>query len=144
MDLNDNRLAAIARGDEVANAAELEDMAAELLRLRRHARGDSRRSVQVRRLRWAVENLIVKTERLLERTTAPHEAVVEKMIAAACELEKEVRALPIELDEVRVDVAIVKWLTLCRDETKDATTRETLVDVIDKIMRGDWKEVLRG
>lgn len=58
----DDRLAELAKVDD-----ETGDIAAELLRRRRFHRAENRRSEQVRRLRWAAENLITKTEELLER-----------------------------------------------------------------------------
>lgn len=146
MDLNDNRLAAIARGDEPTIPTEVEDMAAELLRLRRHARTDSRRSVQIRRLRWAVENLIVKTERLMDKTAPPHDAVVDKMVAAAGELHREVRALPLELEEVSVATIVAKWLR--SDALLNALEAREWSDIPDelatRIDRSEWKEALHG
>lgn len=69
--LKDETLVSIARGDFFPEAKVVSDMADEILRLRRMCRGDSRRAQQVRRLRWAVENALVKVENLFERVSAP-------------------------------------------------------------------------
>lgn len=58
----DERLAELAKVDD-----ETGDIAAELLRRRKFHRAETRRSEQVRRLRWATENLIMKAEELHDR-----------------------------------------------------------------------------
>lgn len=63
----DEDLAAIVRGDAVPAPATVKDICEELLRLRRCARGDSRRADQIRRLRWQAETLTVKAEELTRR-----------------------------------------------------------------------------
>ena len=103
-DLRDEQLVSIARGDFYPEAKTVSDMADEILRLRRWMRGDSRRSQQVRRLRWAVENALVKVEHLLERVSAPVletgsiGAMLERLVEDVQELESRVAALPQEDD----------------------------------------------
>lgn len=63
----DEQLIATIRSGELADGVSLADLADELLHLRRAMRGDSRQAHQLRRLRWTVENQVMKTEALLEQ-----------------------------------------------------------------------------
>lgn len=102
--MGDGRLARIARGEEFPNAATIGDMADEILRLRRFMRADTRRAQQIRRLRWAAENIIVKVESLAERLP-----VREELVPAMTQLDSladdvktlSMRVSALELDEQR-------------------------------------------
>lgn len=100
--LRDESLVSISRGDFYPDAKSVSEMADEVLRLRRMLRGDSRRAQQVRRLRWAMENAIVKVENLFERITAPvaetHSIglLLERLVSDIQELERRVAEIPKE------------------------------------------------
>lgn len=148
-ELNDARLAAIARGDDVATAVDIQDMAAELLRSRKLGRGDSRRSLQVRRLRWSVENLIVKVEMWFESAPANNEQLLGAL-AKVCdrlrELHEDVKSLPLELEELGIAALISKWLT--SEALLNAIEAREWSDIPDelatRIDRGEWKAALHG
>lgn len=65
---DDDRLTDIARDGFNAEAAPTQDevkaMASELLHRRRQKRQEHRRADELRRMRWALENLLVKVEAL--------------------------------------------------------------------------------
>lgn len=67
----DATLIDLARRSAIDEAGEIGEtipaMAAELLRRRRIMRGDSRRAEQIRRMRWVLENMLVKIEALERR-----------------------------------------------------------------------------
>lgn len=150
--IRDERLAAVARGDDVLAIGEAGDVAAELLRLRRMNRSDSRRAMQIRRLRWQAELVAIRVESLLERLPATAlesvalSSIIGKLCARADELVGLTRALPLELGDIDVAAAIAKWL---RSSTTDASVLpdlkgSELTELADSIERGDWKEVHRG
>ena len=150
MDLNDNRLAQLARGDEAASAQDVSDIAAELLRLRRFHRGDSRRALQVRRMRWAVENMIIKVEHWFDAVGAVKPPTDSLLAALArvgdnlLELQKLVQSLPLELEDISVASVISKWLRSQMHEALPKLSDQDMAYVADAIERGDWREVLRG
>lgn len=153
--LPDGRLAEVVRGEDVPNAQDIQDMAAELLRLRKQSRTDSRRSLQVRRLRWMVEHMIIKAETLADRARGidghrPHDGAMVAAIGHMADkldaLYREVKKLPLELEEVSVADLIAKWLRTAKTDTKilpDLKGTE-LEDLAADIERGAWREVLRG
>lgn len=61
-DISRDGTLAILGGDSEYHRSGLKDIAAELLRLRRVIRGDSRRAEQLKKLRWAVEVTLTKIE----------------------------------------------------------------------------------
>lgn len=65
--ISDEDLAAVIRGERQFDRVGATQIAEELLRYRRAARGDSRRAEQFRRLRWQAENLTEKCEEFLRR-----------------------------------------------------------------------------
>lgn len=103
--LRDERLVAVARGDDVLTAQEVGDVVAELLRARRLARADGRRAMQVRRLRWQAEAITIRLETMLERMPASDidgvKVVLERLCDQVDALERSVRALPLELEPCR-------------------------------------------
>jgi hypothetical protein len=67
MKISDEELVAAIKGDLLLSREQTDSVLDELLRARRLFRADSRRAEQVRRVRWAVENLLVKVERMGDR-----------------------------------------------------------------------------
>lgn len=65
----DAELIEAARGESKPEwmTIQMQVIATELLRRRRIMRGDSRRAEQIRRMRWVLENMLVKVEALERR-----------------------------------------------------------------------------
>lgn len=145
--IRDDRIAAIARGDDAATAKEISDIAHELLRARRLSRGDSRRAMQVRRLRWSVELVLLKVEHMAEAATGEHlVTVTDKLVGRVEELHRDVRALPLELEGVSVPGVIARWLRsdACGNNIGTREWSSVPDELADAIERGDWKDALHG
>lgn len=64
--LTDEQLIVAIRTNIFPPGVTVADVCDELLRMRRASRQDSREAHQLRRLRWVVENQVMKTEALLD------------------------------------------------------------------------------
>lgn len=103
----DDQLAAIARGQPIANTqanlALIESMAVEIIQTRRRNRADSRSAEQIKKLRWAAENTLGKIEALaaadIELAGARDRADSAEDATAAAE--RRVRNAADELRKVR-------------------------------------------
>lgn len=89
--LSDEELAAVAGGAPLPSGVSLADVAHDFHRLRKVMRGETRRSEQLRKLRWSIENATrdfeTKSELVLEkvRTALAGEAKVQEAEAAIVE-----------------------------------------------------------
>lgn len=75
---------AILGGNDDHRRGGLKDIAAELIRLRRIVRGDSRRAEQLKKLRWSAETLIAKIEKYAGDHRNEEALAIVRLALAGC------------------------------------------------------------